>query len=92
MEALVVCCDIHIDNVSILQGLLIRNAMADHLQKQEPSHAQHTETSESPCTVLGCRLMHLQDQDADASRRSCRRSHLIDRGTDRFGEIAIVEW
>ena len=32
MEALVVGCDIYIDNIPILQWPLIRNAMADHLQ------------------------------------------------------------
>ena len=34
MEALVVSCDIHIHNVSILQRALIRNAMANHLEKR----------------------------------------------------------
>ncbi len=49
MKALVVCCDIHIDNVAILQRPLIRNAVADHLRKQVLSNT--AERSAVPCQI-----------------------------------------
>lgn len=47
MVAFVVGCHINIDDVPVLQGSLIRNAVADHLQNHRVAHFPNQQCSNS---------------------------------------------
>ena len=67
MKALIVGCDIHIDNVSILKRPLIRNAMTDHLQNE----SRHAHGTRDRALLLECRVVApFVPEDHDARQSS----------------------